>query len=192
MASIIDVIKSKMLPGELVERYTSIIFKRKGTKQWTCCPLHGENTPSMMMDNHGHLHCFGCGWHGDELDLIAALDGNSLVETVKQVASDMGIQKNLSLKEYRAYKRQAEKRQQERAMRQQDAVERREQIKKLLAEFRFLGQWLDGGKDMTDENIWTVVRRRNEIELELMELDEEGVKQSGNRFTGISSSKSSA
>lgn len=33
------------------------------------CPLHDEKTPSFKVYPDGHFHCYGCGAHGDVLDL---------------------------------------------------------------------------------------------------------------------------
>jgi hypothetical protein len=42
-----------------------------------CCPIHQENTPSFRL-YPDHLHCFGCGWHGDALDLARELERLSM------------------------------------------------------------------------------------------------------------------
>lgn len=38
-----------------------------------CCPFHAEKTPSFyVVPDKEFAHCFGCGWHGDVVDFIAA------------------------------------------------------------------------------------------------------------------------
>ena len=37
-----------------------------------CCPFHNDRTPSMKL-NEGYFYCFGCGAHGDVIDLTAGL-----------------------------------------------------------------------------------------------------------------------
>ena len=60
-------------------------LKKNGTRFWTCCPLHGEKTPSMCFFPDGKFHCFGCGAHGDAADLYAALNGVPLAEALRIV-----------------------------------------------------------------------------------------------------------
>ena len=33
-----------------------------------CCPFHADRTPSMKL-NEDYFYCFGCGVHGDVIDL---------------------------------------------------------------------------------------------------------------------------
>lgn len=52
---------------------------RSGNEWKACCPLHNERTPSFTIFAGGRrYHCFGCGAHGDVLDLIQHLHGVSL------------------------------------------------------------------------------------------------------------------
>ena len=37
-----------------------------------CCPFHADRTPSMKL-NEDYFYCFGCGAHGDVIDLVARL-----------------------------------------------------------------------------------------------------------------------
>lgn len=60
-------------------------MRQKGARFWTCCPLHGEKTPSMCFFPDGRFHCFGCGAHGDAADLYAALHGVPLAEALRIV-----------------------------------------------------------------------------------------------------------
>ncbi|MEN6565318.1 MAG: CHC2 zinc finger domain-containing protein [Veillonellales bacterium] len=77
---------------ELLSHYLpGIAFKRKGRRLWTCCPVHGEKTASLCLYTDGRLHCFGCGFHGDGLDLIAVVNGMTLGDTIKMVAGDYGL-----------------------------------------------------------------------------------------------------
>ncbi len=48
-------------------------LKQRGEKQWACCPIHVEKTPSLMFDAKGHWHCFGCGRGGDAVAFYGAL-----------------------------------------------------------------------------------------------------------------------
>ena len=41
-----------------------------------CCPFHADRTPSMKL-NEDYFYCFGCGAHGDVINLAARLFGLS-------------------------------------------------------------------------------------------------------------------
>ena len=41
------------------------------------CPLHTETRPSMQLYPHGHLHCYGCGFHRTIIAFAAAPQGVS-------------------------------------------------------------------------------------------------------------------
>lgn len=58
---------------------------RRTRDRWAMlCPFHDERTPSFAVwPDHGH--CFGCGWHGDTIDLVAALDGLDFAETCRRL-----------------------------------------------------------------------------------------------------------
>lgn len=60
-------------------------LRQKGARQWACCPLHGEKTPSMCFFPDGRWYCFGCHRHGDAADLYAALYGVPLAEALQAV-----------------------------------------------------------------------------------------------------------
>lgn len=52
------------------------------------CPFHAERTPSFNITEHdvkGHGRCFGCGWHGDVVDAIKALDNISTREALDRL-----------------------------------------------------------------------------------------------------------
>lgn len=58
-----------------VALHHGICVTRRGGRQWACCPLHQEREASLLLDARGRFHCFGCGAHGDAVDLHAALRG---------------------------------------------------------------------------------------------------------------------
>jgi DNA primase len=49
------------------------------------CPLHEEKTPSFTLYPDGYFYCYGCGAHGDVIDLCAAVDGVPIAEAVKKL-----------------------------------------------------------------------------------------------------------
>jgi hypothetical protein len=38
------------------------------------CPLHEDKTPSLVVYQDGHFHCFSCGEHGDVFSMIGIVD----------------------------------------------------------------------------------------------------------------------
>lgn len=55
-----------------------------------CCPFHADRTPSMKL-NEDYFYCFGCGAHGDVIDLVARLFNLSSYDAAKKLAYDFGI-----------------------------------------------------------------------------------------------------
>ena len=55
-----------------------------------CCPFHNDRTPSMKL-NEDYFYCFGCGAHGDVIDLVARLFDLSKYEAAQKLAYDFGI-----------------------------------------------------------------------------------------------------
>jgi len=53
------------------------------------CPFHADKTPSLKLYDD-HFHCFGCGAHGDVLDLTMGLLGCSKTEAARRLAADFG------------------------------------------------------------------------------------------------------
>lgn len=51
----------------------SVALKAKGRELVGLCPFHNERTPSFyVVPDKEMAHCFGCGWHGDVIDFVAA------------------------------------------------------------------------------------------------------------------------
>ena len=55
-----------------------------------CCPFHNDRIPSMKL-NEDYFYCFGCGAHGDVIDLVARLFNLSSYDSAKKLAYDFGI-----------------------------------------------------------------------------------------------------
>ena len=55
-----------------------------------CCPFHADRTPSMKL-NEDYFYCFGCGAHGDVIDLVVKLFNLSSYDAAKKLAYDFGI-----------------------------------------------------------------------------------------------------
>ncbi len=52
---------------------------------WALCPLHHDTQPSLRLYRDGHFHCFGCGAHGDVIDLYAALRHLTIREAIARL-----------------------------------------------------------------------------------------------------------
>lgn len=70
-----------------VAHHHGLRLTRRNGRLWTCCPLHGEQRPSLLMDARGRWHCFGCGRGGDAVDLHAQLRGISLHQAALELMS---------------------------------------------------------------------------------------------------------
>ena len=55
-----------------------------------CCPFHNDRRPSMTL-NEDYCYCFGCGAHGDVIDLVTRLFNLSSYDAAKKLAYDFGI-----------------------------------------------------------------------------------------------------
>lgn len=60
-----------------------------------CCPIHGENTPSLQVyEDTNSWYCWGaCGEGGDEIAFVKSIDGLGFPEAVKKVCEILNITK---------------------------------------------------------------------------------------------------
>ncbi len=75
------------------------------------CPFHSEKTPSFQVyDDCGH--CFGCGWHGDGIDFVAALERLPLIKAARLIAQkfNLAIDRPLTIREQKIVNNLQEKR----------------------------------------------------------------------------------
>ena len=69
-----------------------LYMKRSGSKYFTRCLFHAENTPSMCLyPDHGGFYCFGCNEHGDVITLYAKALNLKPIDAAKQICSDFGL-----------------------------------------------------------------------------------------------------
>lgn len=103
--NLFETVKAAVHPRMAAERYELPI--QQGSM--TCCPFHADRTPSMKL-NEDYFYCFGCGAHGDVIDLAARLFGLSSYDAAKKLAADFGItgQKPSILAKLQREKSQAE------------------------------------------------------------------------------------
>ena len=84
--NLFETVKATVHPRMAAERYGLPV--RQGNM--TCCPFHDDRTPSMKL-NEDYFYCFGCGAHGDVIDLAARLFNLSSYAAAKKLAYDFGI-----------------------------------------------------------------------------------------------------
>lgn len=66
----------------------SVKLRRSGQEWVAPCPFHADRTPSFTVnDAKGFAHCFGCGWHGDAADFVAAIAGCGLREAAERLGA---------------------------------------------------------------------------------------------------------
>ena len=78
-----SVLKRAVPLDEAAERYGTV---RCG---FMLCPFHADRVPSLKLYGD-HFHCFGCGAHGDVVDLTAGLLGCSKAEAARRLLEDFG------------------------------------------------------------------------------------------------------
>ena len=66
--------------------------RKRGNEYAVCCPIHQENTPSFHFNAHkGFFHCFGCGAHGDIIDLCMVLFRVDTREAIEAFEDMLGL-----------------------------------------------------------------------------------------------------
>jgi DNA primase len=76
--------------ADLFADYTQVV--RAGGMHKANCPIHKERTPSCVLYEDGHYHCFGCGAHGDVFSIVREMENCSFVEAVERLAQRAGIE----------------------------------------------------------------------------------------------------
>ncbi len=88
-AAFLDELRNRTPLPSLIGRRNKLV--RSGRNWKTCCPFHGEKTPSFYIYDD-HFHCFGCGVHGDAISYVMQSEGRSFPEAVEQLASEAGLE----------------------------------------------------------------------------------------------------
>ena len=86
MSSIFEAVKAAIPLPEVVKRY-GLDASDSGM---ICCPFHEDRTPSMKL-YEDHFYCFGCGKHGDLVDLLSELFCIPPYEAACKLADDFGV-----------------------------------------------------------------------------------------------------
>ena len=81
-----ETVKASVSVPKAAERYGLDV----GRSGMTRCVFHDDRHPSMKL-NEDYFYCFGCGEHGDVIDLTARLFGLSSREAAKKLAYDFGL-----------------------------------------------------------------------------------------------------
>ncbi len=75
---------------EVVGQYVQL--RRRGRTLSGLCPFHNEKTPSFVVyPDTQSFYCFGCGAAGDVISFVRKYNNLGYVETVKQLASRVGM-----------------------------------------------------------------------------------------------------
>lgn len=86
MSSVFEAVKAAIPLPEAAKRYG---LDASGTGM-ICCPFHEDRTPSMKL-YEDHFYCFGCGKHGDLVDLLSELFCIPPYEAACKLADDFGV-----------------------------------------------------------------------------------------------------
>ena len=75
---------------DVVGRYVQL--KKGGANLMGLCPFHGEKSPSFSVSPAKQFyHCFGCGAHGDAIRFLMEHTGAGFVDTVRDLAQQVGL-----------------------------------------------------------------------------------------------------
>jgi hypothetical protein len=85
----IDDIKSAIDIVSYIAQFTEI--KKSGVSYTACCPIHGEKSPSLNINEQKQLfHCFGCGAGGSVIDFVATYHSISVGDAINILKRDAG------------------------------------------------------------------------------------------------------
>jgi DNA primase len=87
-----DEIKQKTDIVELIGEYLEL--KPAGMQGFkTCCPFHGEKTPSFHVSSDKQIwHCFGCNEGGDVFSFVMKMDGMDFMEAMVHLGRKVGVE----------------------------------------------------------------------------------------------------
>ena len=97
-------VKASVNTQEAARRY-GLEINRYGK---ALCPFHNDRHPSLYVTDD-HYYCYGCGEHGDVIDLTARLFDLSLYEAAKKLAYDFGISQDKPRQDIRRKKNEAQR-----------------------------------------------------------------------------------
>ncbi|MDF7673965.1 DNA primase [Acetobacteraceae bacterium ESL0709] len=88
-SAFLDELRQRVTLVSLIGRSNKLV--RSGRNWKTCCPFHGEKTPSFYI-YEDHFHCFGCGVHGDAISYVMQSEGLSFRDAVERLAHEAGLE----------------------------------------------------------------------------------------------------
>lgn len=97
------------IPALDAARALGMTIRERGGRHWTLCPLHGDKDPSLLLDNAGRWHCFGCGQGGDALDLYARVTRQQPALAARRMLADCGAEAFAEGRAWHGTQRGAEK-----------------------------------------------------------------------------------
>ena len=109
--SVFDVLREELDVRDLVEH--------DGRGKECRCPSanHEDKNPSAHIYDDGRVHCFGCGWHGDVVDVWAERKGfDNLMEAALDLAREYGVRLPEATPEARARAQEARKKEESYAL----------------------------------------------------------------------------
>lgn len=82
----LEALRDAVPVSAVVGRHVKLL--KAGREFKACCPFHHEKTPSFTInDDKGFAHCFGCGAHGDVVEMMMRLEKLSFPEAVERLAA---------------------------------------------------------------------------------------------------------
>ena len=80
---------------DIIQTYSGVTLTKKGNEYWTCCPLHGEKTPSLSCNPEKNLwHCVGGCGGGSGIDFVMKINGVDFKTAAATIERDFRIQRD--------------------------------------------------------------------------------------------------
>ncbi len=87
---LINAVRDRADIVSIIGRYLQL--NRAGSNYKALCPFHREKTPSFFVNpERQYYHCFGCGAKGDVFRFIMDYEGKGFLDTLYQLAEELGI-----------------------------------------------------------------------------------------------------
>lgn len=87
----VEQVKARTDLVAVFDRLLDRTARREGPHHKCCCPFHAEKTPSLVLYDDGHWHCYGCGAHGDAVEAVQRAKGVSFQDAVALLADMAGM-----------------------------------------------------------------------------------------------------
>ncbi|QDH13110.1 DNA primase [Formicincola oecophyllae] len=107
----LDALRARTSLVQLIGKRHKLV---RSSQHWkTCCPFHGEKTPSFYVYDD-HYHCFSCQEHGDAISWLIKAEGHGFRDAVEILASMAGLE--IPQESPEAARRAAQKKEKARAL----------------------------------------------------------------------------